>query len=61
MDAGSLNLLANNIDILLVGPHGQKYVLMGDAGGPIAIPQNNPVTLTLRDFVPAGIGAKLGN
>jgi len=42
----------DNIDVLLVGPHGQKYVLMGDAGGPIAIPQSNPVTLILRDFQP---------
>ena len=42
----------DNIDILLVGPSGQKFVLMADAGGPIAIPQANPVTLTLRDFVP---------
>jgi len=42
----------DNIDILLVGPRGQKYVLMGDAGGPIPIPQTAPVTLTLRDFVP---------
>jgi hypothetical protein len=42
----------DNIDVLLVGPQGQKYVLMADAGGPIPIPQANAVTLTLRDFQP---------
>ena len=42
----------DNIDVLLVGPQGQKFVVMGDAGGPIAIPQSSPVTLTLQDFQP---------
>jgi hypothetical protein len=45
----------DNIDILLVGPQGQKYVLMADAGGPIPVPQNAPVTLTLRDFQPQAL------
>jgi hypothetical protein len=39
----------DNFDALLVGPGGQKYVLQGDAGGAIAIPQNAPVTLTFAD------------
>jgi hypothetical protein len=42
----------DNIDVLLVGPGGQRYVVMGDAGGPVAIPQANAVTLEFRDFVP---------
>ena len=46
------HVFPDNIDVLLVGPNGQKYVLMGDAGGPIPIPQSAPVTLTFRDFVP---------
>jgi len=44
------HVFPDNIDVLLVGPQGQKFVLMGDAGGPIAIPQNAPVTLTFADF-----------
>lgn len=39
----------DNIDVLLVGPQGQKFVLMADAGGPVGIPQNAPVTLTFID------------
>jgi large repetitive protein len=39
----------DNIDVLLVGPQGQKYIPMADAGGPISIPQNAPVTLTFVD------------
>lgn len=37
----------DNIDVLLVGPQGQKFVLMGDAGGPVPI--TTPVTLTFID------------
>ena len=37
----------DNIDILLVGPLGQKMVIMGDAGG--STPMNGPVTLTFDD------------
>jgi hypothetical protein len=37
----------DNIDVLLVGPQGQTFVLMADAGGPA--PLNTPVTLTLTD------------
>ncbi|HRI04238.1 MAG TPA: Calx-beta domain-containing protein [Pyrinomonadaceae bacterium] len=41
--------LANpdNLDILLVGPLGQKMVIMGDAGGSTAM--SGPVTLTFDD------------
>jgi hypothetical protein len=49
---GLYHTFPDNIDVLLVGPGGQRFVLMGDAGGPIAIPQNAPVTLTFADFVP---------
>jgi hypothetical protein len=42
----------DNFDALLVAPNGDKYVLMGDAGGSIPISQNNPVTLTFVDFQP---------
>jgi hypothetical protein len=45
--------LPDNVDVLLVGPNGEEFVLMGDAGGAIPIPAANPVTLTLRDYVPA--------
>ncbi len=43
----------DNIDVLLVGPSGQEFVIMGDAGGAIPIPVNAPVTLSFRDYVPA--------
>lgn len=42
----------DNFDALLVGPLGQEYVVMGDAGGAISINQNTPVTLTFQDFLP---------
>jgi len=42
----------DNLDVLLVGPLGQKYVLVGDAGGTTPIDPATPVTLTLRDFQP---------
>lgn len=38
-----------NMDVLLVGPLGQQYVLMADAGG--SLPMTTPVTLTFRDSV----------
>ena len=41
--------LPDNIDVLLVGPGGQKYILMGDAGGATGITASNPVTLTFMD------------
>ena len=37
----------DNLDILLVGPLGQKMVIMGDAGG--STPMTGPVTLTFDD------------
>jgi len=46
------HVFPDNIDALLVGPGGQKYVLMGDAGGAIPIDMNAPVTLTFADFQP---------
>jgi hypothetical protein len=42
----------DNIDALLVGPGGQKYLLMADAGGAIPIDPASPVTLEFRDFQP---------
>jgi Carboxypeptidase regulatory-like domain len=41
--------LPDNLDVLLVGPLGQKFVLMGDAGGATAIDPNAPVTLMFTD------------
>lgn len=46
------HVFPDNVDVLLVGPQGQKFVLMGDSGGPTAIPDTSPVTLTFQDFVP---------
>jgi hypothetical protein len=46
------HVLPDNLDVLLVGPQGQEYVLMGDAGGPIAIDPATPVTLTFQDNQP---------
>ena len=42
----------DNVDVLLVGPNGAKYVLMADVGGPVPIPQSGAVTLTFADFAP---------
>ncbi len=42
----------DNVDVLLVGPGGQTFVVMGDAGGPIPIDESTPVTLTFQDFLP---------
>jgi hypothetical protein len=44
------HMFPDNVDVLLVGPGGQKFVVMGDAGGPFAINQATPVTLTLQDL-----------
>jgi hypothetical protein len=46
------HILPDHLDVLLVGPGGQKFVLMGDAGGAIAIPNSNTVTLSFRDAGP---------
>ena len=46
------HLSPDNFDALLVGPGGQKYVVMGDAGGIIAVNQNSPINLTFADFQP---------
>jgi hypothetical protein len=39
----------DNMDVLLVGPGGQEFVLVGDAGGAVGIDPASPITLTLRD------------
>lgn len=39
----------DDVDVLLVGPHGQKFVIMGDAGGPASVSSSNPITLTFGD------------
>jgi hypothetical protein len=41
--------LPDNLDVLLVGPQGQTFVLMGDAGGANPIDLSSPVTLTFSD------------
>jgi len=41
--------LPDNLDMLLVGPQGQKFVLMGDAGGATPIDPSAPVTLMFTD------------
>jgi hypothetical protein len=40
----------DNLDLLLVGPNGAKYVLMGDAGGSNPLDPDEPVSLTFSDF-----------
>jgi len=39
----------DNLDVLLVGPQGQKFVLMGDAGDAVPIDPSAPVTLIFID------------
>jgi subtilisin-like proprotein convertase family protein len=46
------HVFPDHLDVLLVGPGGQEFVLMGDAGGAISIPSNNTVTLSFRDAGP---------
>jgi len=41
--------LPDNLDALLVGPQGQKFILMGDAGGAAPIDPSAPVTLMFID------------
>jgi hypothetical protein len=41
--------LPDNLDVLLVGPQGQTFVLMGDAGGALPIDPAGPVTLMFTD------------
>lgn len=42
----------DNVDVLLVGPNGAKYILMADAGGLVPIPAANARTLTFTDSAP---------
>jgi hypothetical protein len=46
-------LFPDNIDVLLVGPNGAKYVLMADAGGLSPIAPNDHRTLTFVDSATA--------
>ena len=43
------HILPDNLDVLLVGPQGQKFVLMGDAGDAVPIDPSAPVTLIFTD------------
>ena len=43
----------DNMDFLLVGPTGTKYIFMADAGGVTAM--TTPATLTFSDFSPTSI------
>jgi subtilisin-like proprotein convertase family protein len=47
------HVFPDNMDALLVGPGGQKFVLMGDAGGGNAIDPLTPVTITFQDVATA--------
>ena len=40
----------DNLDVLLVGPNGAKYTLVGDVGGATEITEAGAVTLTLADY-----------
>jgi hypothetical protein len=40
----------DHVDVLLVGPTGRTFVIMGDSGGGTAIPETAPVTLSLSDM-----------
>jgi hypothetical protein len=41
--------LAQNVDVLLVGPTGKQFILMADTGGPLAM--TTPATLTFVDSI----------
>jgi hypothetical protein len=43
------HVIPDNLDALLVGPLGQKFILMGDAGDAIPIDPTAPVTLMFTD------------
>jgi hypothetical protein len=47
------HVFPDNVDVLLVGPQGQEFVVMADAGGPTSIDPLTPVTLTFQDAQPA--------
>ncbi len=40
----------DNLDVLLVGPNGARYVIHGDVGGPTAITEAGAVTLSYADY-----------
>jgi hypothetical protein len=39
----------DNLDVLLVGPNGAKYLLVADTGGPLPMTPDQAVTLTFKD------------
>jgi hypothetical protein len=43
------HLLPDNIDVLLVAPTGQKFIMMADSGGANVITPASPVTLSFTD------------
>ena len=47
--SGFSHAIPDDVDVLLVGPQGQKFVIMGDSGGAAGISAANPVTLTFGD------------
>lgn len=44
-----LAMRVDSLICLLVGPGGQEFVIMGDAGGAVPIPSDNTVTLSFTD------------
>lgn len=49
------HVFPDHLDMLLVGPGGQKFVIQGDAGGAFPVDTTAPVTLSYKD----GAGAVL--
>jgi hypothetical protein len=47
--SGFSHAFPDQVDVLLVGPQGEKFVIMGDAGGSTSISSSNPITLTFGD------------
>lgn len=43
------HVFPDHVDVLLVGPQGQKFVIMGDAGGSLSISPSSPITLSFGD------------
>jgi Beta-propeller repeat len=41
--------LPDNLDVLLVGPGGEKFILIGDSGGVTPVDPSAPVTVTFTD------------
>jgi hypothetical protein len=47
----------NDLEVLVVGPNGAKYVLVADVGGTFAVPVSRPVTLTFADYPDAVVSS----